>query len=96
MQLIIHGKRFKEYFLLFSISTGLMLRPSDMKQVNVMIIITLMDSLFASHSPETENKVTQDGFIYDLLVLRDVSWNLANFLRSQILLPQCNMSSLTN
>lgn len=55
-----------------SISTGLMLRLSDMKQENIMIIITLMDSLLASHSPEKENKVTRDGFIYDLLVLRDV------------------------
>lgn len=72
---------------------------SDMKQVNLMIIIitiTLTDSLFASHSTEKENKVTQDGAIYDLLVLRDVSWNLANFLRSQTLLPECNASSLTH
>lgn len=67
-----------------------------MKQVNVMIIITLTDSLLASHSLEKENKVTQDGFIYDLLVLRDVSWNLAIFLRSLTLLPQCNVSSLTD
>lgn len=56
-----------------------------MKQVNVAIIITLMDSLLAPHSPEKENKVTQDWFIYDLVVLKDVSWNLANFLRSQTL-----------
>lgn len=41
-----------------SISTGLMLRLSDMKQENVMIIITLTDSLLAFHSPEKENKVT--------------------------------------
>lgn len=73
-----------------------MLRFSNMKQVNLMIIITFIDSPLASHRSETENKVTQDGFINYLLVLRDVSWNLANFLRSQTLLPQCNASSLPN
>lgn len=63
-----------------------MLRLSNMKQVNLMIIIAFIDSPLASHRSETENKVTQDGFINYLLVLRDMSWNLANFLRSQTLL----------
>jgi len=69
---------------------------SNMKQVNVMIIITLKDSLLASHSPEKENKVNQVRLVYDLVVLKDVSWNLANILRSQTLRPQCNVSSSTD
>lgn len=43
-----------------------------MKQVNLMIIITFIESPLASHRSETENKVTQEGFINYLLVLRCV------------------------
>lgn len=57
----------------------------DVKQVNVMIVITFTDSLLASHSPEKENKVSQVRLAYGLVVLKDVSWNLANILRSQTL-----------